>query len=112
MADEPESQDRRTPHPVKDIVLPLAVVVALITNALMIGVAWGRLGQRLDTLDSGQREQREALKDLGETDQAIKDRLRDLERDASEDRKDFQLLEDYTRGRIDRLPYHAPPARR
>ena len=109
MENEPE---RRAPHPVKDIVLPLAVVVALITNALMVGIAWGRLGQRLDTLDTGQREHREAIQALQRQNQETRDRLRDLERDAIEDRKDFDFLEDYTRGRIDRLPYKAPPAAR
>lgn len=111
MADD-EPQDRRASHPVKDIVLPLAVVIGLVGNALYVGSWGGRTGQRLDSIDQRLSEHSKELEKTSEVLSSIKERLRDLERDRDEDRRNFLLLEDYTRGRIDRLPYRAPPARR
>jgi hypothetical protein len=103
---------RDSEHPVREIVLPLVVVLGLIGNALIIGVAWGRFSQRMDTYESGQVEVKEKNRQQDEKIESQRDRLRDLERDAIEDRKTFNLFEDYARGRIDRLPYHPPPSRR
>jgi hypothetical protein len=113
MADEePTAPDRRASHPVKDIVLPLAVVLTLVGNALYVGSWGGRTGQRLDSIDQRLAEHGLALERAADQLATIKDRLRDLERDRAEDRKDFLVLEDYTRGRIDRLPYRVPPTAR
>jgi uncharacterized protein HemX len=99
-------------HPVKDVVLPLAVVVGLIANALVIGVAWGRFSQRMDTYEAAQVNHTRRIEKMEEKEQAMRDRVRDLERDAKESERRFWLLDDYTRGRIDRLPYKTPaPAR-
>lgn len=86
------------------------------------GVWWlSRLSFRVEDLErfrdaqlvinSKTNEQLEQAHD-GTAIQSLKDRIRDLERDAISDRKDFTLLEDYTRGRIDRLPFHPPATRR
>lgn len=99
-------------HPVKDIVLPLAVVIGLVANALLIGIAWGRITARVEQVEATVTT---ALAKNLEQDRSItdfRDRMHDLERDVKEDERRFQLLDDYTRGRIDRLPYKAPsPAR-
>lgn len=98
-------------HPVKDIVLPLVVVLALVANALMVGISWGRFSQRLDTIDLLMGQQDRRVESLEKGAQDLRDRVHDVEREAIEDRKGFQGLENYTRGRIDRLPWHPPPAR-
>lgn len=100
------------PHPVKDVVLPLAVVIGLIANALMIGVAWGRFGQRMDTYETIQSSHAGRIEKMEEREQALRDRVRDVERDNKEADRRFFLLDDYTRGRIDRLPYKPPPPAR
>jgi len=99
-------------HPVREIVLPLAIVIGLLGNALLIGVSWGRFTQRLDILDQRQEVQSGVLDGHGKAIQDTKDRVHDLERDIKEDERRFLLLDDYTRGRIDRLPYKAPPPSR
>jgi hypothetical protein len=96
----------------REVVLPLAVVIGLIVNALLVGTAWGRLGQRLDTNDAVDASQTSRIEKSEERLQTLRDTVRDLSRDAQEDRKNFLQLEDYSRGRIDRLPYHSPPTRR
>jgi hypothetical protein len=95
----------------REVVLPLAVVIGLIVNALLVGTAWGRLGQRLDTNEALDAAQGSRIEKVEERVQTLRDTLRDLTRDRLEDRKEFDKLEDYTRGRVDRLPYH-PPSRR
>ncbi len=100
------------PHPVKDIVLPLAVVIGLLANALMIGVAWGRFSQRMDTYEASQQRQDQRITKAEEGVLSLRDRMHDVERDIKEAERRFLLLDDYTRGRIDKLPYHAPSAAR
>lgn len=100
------------PHPVKDIVLPLAVVIALIANALFVGVAWGRFTERQAINEALDSVQSASLKEHDKQLLDLRDAVRDLARDRAEDRKEFILLEDYTRGRIDRLPYHPAPSPR
>jgi len=99
-------------HPVKDIVLPLAVVIGLLANALMIGIAWGRFSQRMDTYEGVQSTLVQRLTKAEEAALALRDRMRDAERDIDENERRFLLLDDYTRGRVDRLPYKAPPPAR
>ena len=100
------------PHPVKDVVLPLAVVIGLIANALMIGVAWGRFSQRMDTYESVQSNHSTRIEKIEQREQDLRDRVRDVERDNKEADRRFMLFDDYTRGRIDRLPYKSPPPSR
>lgn len=102
----------QAPHPVKDIVLPLAVVIGLIANALMIGVAWGRFSQRMDTYEKIQADLSGRVTKQEEKELALRDRVRDLERDVKDQDRRFWLFDDYTRGRIDRLPYKSPPPSR
>lgn len=99
-------------HPVKDIVLPLAVVIGLLANALLAGIAWGRIGQRMDTNEATDGRQNSQIEKLDERFMDLRDGVRDLTRDLVEDRRKFDGLEDYTRGRIDRLPYHPAPSPR
>lgn len=99
-------------HPVKDIVLPLAVVIGLVGNALMIGVAWGRISSRVDVVERGYHDERSRNNDQDQGIQTLRDRMHDAERDIKEDQRRFLQLDDYTRGRIDRMPYKAPPPAR
>lgn len=99
-------------HPVKDVVLPLAVVIGLLVNALMIGVAWGRFSQRMDTYEGIQATLEQRVTKAEEAALNLRDRMRDAERDIKEDQRRFLMLDDYTRGRVDRLPYKAPPPAR
>jgi len=100
------------PHPVKDIVIPLAVVITLLANALLIGVAWGRFSQRMDTYEAAQQKQDARITQAEGAALALRDRMHDAERDIKEWERRFALFDDYTRGRIDRLPYHSPPPAR
>jgi hypothetical protein len=95
-------------HPVKEIVLPLAVVMGLVGNALFIGISWGRVTQRLDIMDQKQDAQSSVIDSHSKSIQDVKDRVHDLERDMKENERRFMLLDDYTRGRIDKYPYKAP----
>jgi predicted nucleic acid-binding Zn-ribbon protein len=99
-------------HPVREIVLPLAVVLGLVANGILVGVAWGKLSTVVTVINENQTKQSDQLKELTVRVQGIGDRLHDVERDAEQDRRDFRTLEDYTRGRVDRLQYRAPAASR
>lgn len=106
-------EEQKAPnHPVKDIVLPLITVIALLSNALLIGVAWGRFSYRMEVSERNIQLEHEANKEQNREIQGLKDRAHDLERDMKENERRFLHLDDYTRGRIDKLPYKAPPPAR
>lgn len=96
----------------KDNVLPLAVVITLIAYALLMGVAWGRITARQEQTEANISNEHATNLDQDRSLSAIRDRLHDAERDIKEDERRFSLLDDYTRGRIDRLPYKPPPPMR
>lgn len=101
-----------TEHPVKDIVIPLAVVITLLANALLVGIAWGRITARVEQVEGAVAGEHNRNGDQDRALLELRDRMHDAERDIKEDERRFGLLDDYTRGRIDRLPYKAPsPAR-
>lgn len=104
------------PHPVKDIVLPLAVVIGLVVNALVIGIAWGKFSYRIEINERAIAAHEESSKQenshQNQSIQSLRDRVHDLERDTTEHERRFLMLDDYTRGRIDRLPYKPPPPAR
>ena len=101
-----------TEHPVKDIVIPLAVVLTLIANALLVGIAWGRITARVEQTENGIAIEHGKNSDQDRSIMDLRDRMHDVERDIKEDDRRFGLLDDYTRGRIDRLPYKSPPPAR
>lgn len=45
----------------REVVLPLAMVIGLIANVLVVGVAWGRLGERLDGLREQAAESKKSI---------------------------------------------------
>lgn len=102
----------QTEHPVKDIVIPLAVVITLIANALLVGIAWGRITARVEQVEGAVATEHQKNVDQDRAILDLRDRAHDSERDIKEDEKRFGLLDDYTRGRIDRLPYKSPPPAR
>jgi hypothetical protein len=96
-------------HPVRDIVLPLLTLIAFSASAIGWGVTWGKVSTRVDITEKLYTEvhDKNTAQDL--TLQSLKDRTHDLERDLKEDRQRFMLFDDYTRGRIQDLPYRSPP---
>lgn len=96
-------------HPVKDIVLPLTVVVGLVVNAFFMGNVWGKISYRMDIMDFTLSEEKAKNSEQDKHLQALRDRTHDLERDNKDQDRRFLLLDDYTRGRIDRMPYKPPP---
>jgi hypothetical protein len=89
-----------TPHPVKDIVLPLAVVIGLIGNAWWGGVGWGKVSTQLETI----------LATLNSTVTTVNGQGRDiieLQAKVAAQEKELRLFKMYTKGRIARLPYRA-----
>jgi hypothetical protein len=106
MANEPEAP-RGGAHPVREIVLPLAVVLGLVGNAWWAGVGWGRVSNQLDLVLASQKsvEMRTANLESRMADFEIWKRMHDaaqLKRD-----EEFRLFRMYTKGRIARLPYRA-----
>lgn len=88
------------PHPVKDIVLPLAVVIGLIGNAWWGGVGWGKVSTQLETI----------LSTLTSTVATVNSQGRDiieLQTRVAAQEKELRLFKMYTKGRIARLPYRA-----
>lgn len=88
------------PHPVKDIVLPLAVVIGLIGNAWWGGVGWGKVSTQLETI----------IATLSSTVSTVSGQGRDiveLQARMLAQEKEMRLFKMYTKGRIARLPYRA-----
>lgn len=96
-------------HPVRDIVLPLITILAFGASAIGWGVTWGKVSTRVDITEKLYLEVRDENDAQNRDIQSLKDRTHDLERDAKEDRQRFMLLDDYTRGRIQDMPYKPPP---
>jgi hypothetical protein len=94
-------------HPVREIVLPLAVVLALLGNAWYGGVGWGRVSTQLEGVLAaigGIRDRVAAVEsDLAKI--KVWQQSQDLEDRARDER--FRLFKMYTKGRIARLPYRA-----
>jgi hypothetical protein len=89
-----------TAHPVKDIVLPLAVVIGLIGNAWWGGVGWGKVSTQLETI----------LVTLNSTVSTVNGHGREiieLQARIAAQEKEMRLFKMYTKGRIARLPYRA-----
>lgn len=87
-------------HPVKDIVLPLAVVIGLIGNAWWGGVGWGKVSTQLETI----------IATLTSTVSTVSGQGRDiveLQARVTAQEKELRLFKMYTKGRIARLPYRA-----
>jgi hypothetical protein len=90
----------RTEHPVKDIVLPLAVVIGLIGNAWWGGVGWGKVSTQLELLIKTQAAMVATVNGLEKEVLSLQSRLKAQE-------EGFRLFKAYTKGRIARLPYRA-----
>jgi hypothetical protein len=88
------------PHPVKDIVLPLAVVIGLIGNAWWGGVGWGKVSTQLESI----------INTLATTVAAVSTHdkeITELQARVASQEKELRLFKMYTKGRIARLPYRA-----
>lgn len=96
-------------HPIKEIVMPLLTILLFVANAIGWGVTWGKVTTRVDVTEKLYIEANNKNLSQDLAIQSLKDRTHDLERDAKEDRKRFLLFDDYTRGRIQDLPYKPPP---
>lgn len=93
-------------HPVKDIVLPLAVVVGLVGNAWWGGVGWGKVSHQLDTLTDQISQMSKRTDDVARDVTDLKAWRIAKEKDDADRDRNFKLLRMYTKGRIARLPYH------
>lgn len=99
-------------HPVREIVLPFTLVITIMGNVLFVGFTWGKWDLRMEITERNIAEEKQNNRSQDAKIQEIKDKIHDLSRDVTEDRRRFILLDDYTRGRIDDLPYKPPPPAR
>lgn len=84
----------------KDIVIPLAVVLTLLGNAWWAGVTWGRVSTQLETITATLTSHSETVAVHDKEIAALEARVK-----AQEDA--LRLFKMYTKGRIARLPYRA-----
>jgi hypothetical protein len=87
-------------HPVKDVVLPLAVVLGLVGNAWWAGEGWGRVNTKLDQLIHAQSQ---VVLDVT----ALEKDVVDLKTRMKAQEEALRVFKMYTKGRIARLPYRA-----
>jgi hypothetical protein len=87
-------------HPVKDIALPLAMVLGLVANAWWAGDGWGRVNTKLDQLIQTQAATVEIVTGLEKDVLDLKARMRGQQ-------EELRLFKAYTKGRIARMPYRA-----
>lgn len=104
---EPADDRSRGGSPVREIVLPLAVVLGLVGNAWWGGMGWGKVSSQLDVVLT-------SLASLQGRTGAAESRLTELEtwkrvHEKEQEKRDqeFRLFKLYTKGRIARLPYRA-----
>jgi hypothetical protein len=106
---EPNNDDRpsRSGNPVREIVLPLAVVLGLIGNAWWGGVGWGKVSNQLEQVLMTQKsvEGRATAIETRMADFEIWKRVHEREQALRD--HEFRLFRMYTKGRIARLPYRA-----
>ena len=105
MPEEPAKTAER--QPMRDIVIPLAVVIGLIGNAWWGGVGWGRVNGKLDTIVDSIRSTQGEVSQLRNDALEIDRKLAALESRMKQQEDAFRLFKMYTKGRIARLPYRA-----
>ena len=86
---------------VKDLVVPVSMVAALLFQSFQLG----RASEKFETLQSVAVELSAGGKATHEQLLRLEDRLDFLEKEDSRREKMFELLKDYTEGRIAHLPY-------
>ena len=89
----------------KEFMLPVAVVIGLLGNALFVGTAWGRYGERLDRIDTTLVEVNKKLVTADAADFDVRMKLAIIERDLDRLQTEHRLLKDFVEGRISHLPY-------
>lgn len=94
-------------HPVKDIVLPLAVVIGLVGNAWWGGVGWGKVSHQLDSLSDQITAMNQRTSHVESDVADLKLWRVSIDKDNAEMAVRLKLFRQYTKGRIARLPYHA-----
>jgi len=102
-----EDRPSRAGNPVREIVLPLAVVLGLIGNAWWGGLGWGRVSNQLEEVLASQKsvESRTGAIEIRMTDFETWRRVHEAEQIRRD--QEFRLFKMYTKGRISRLPYRA-----
>lgn len=105
---EPNSEvSSRSGSPIREIVLPLAVVISLIGSAWWSGVGWGTVATKLDTLTTLVSSVQSDVGILRGDVAALEKRQADLEARLKTQEDAFRLFKMYTKGRIARLPYRS-----
>lgn len=102
----PDNNDRPN-QPMKDVVLPLAVVIGLIGNAWWGGVGWGKVSTKLDSIMDRIGSTQVQVTQLRADSDAIDRRLLAIESRMKAQEEQLRLFKMYTKGRIARLPYRA-----
>jgi hypothetical protein len=102
-----DALDRRASHPVREVVLPLAVVLALVGQAWYAGMGWGTVGTKLDVLTALVASAQKDVGALSGEVQALKERQGKLDDRMKAQEEAHRLFKMYTKGRIARLPYRA-----
>jgi hypothetical protein len=97
---------------VKELALPVTIVLALLANAVMYGTDRGRSAQRLDGIEASNAEIKSGVNAVRADVAAVaRQQLeaqvdqRDIRRQLDGLNRDLLLLKDYTEGRIAHLPY-------
>lgn len=96
----------------KELALPVTIVLALLANAVMYGTDRGRSAQRLDGIEASNTEIKSGVNAVRADVAAVaRQQLeaqvdqRDIRRQVDGLNRDLLLLKDYTEGRISHLPY-------
>lgn len=96
----------------KELALPVTIVLALLANAVMYGTDRGRSAQRLDGIEASNAEIKSGVNAVRADVAAVaRQQLeaqvdqRDIRRQLDGLNRDLLLLKDYTEGRIAHLPY-------
>lgn len=101
------SDGERQQQPVRDIVIPLVVVIGLIGNAWWGGVGWGKVNGKLDTIMERVMAMQSQVSAVQGDAADLDRRLFQLEGRLKQQEDSLRVFKMYTKGRIARLPYRA-----
>jgi hypothetical protein len=92
----------------RDIALPLGVIISLATFSFGFGRWTSKQDAVIESVATAIGKHAAELKSLTEQLTSRGTQIDRIDYRVGEMKKEFDLLKDYTRGRIERLPYHAP----
>lgn len=111
MSEEDKKNSQQDPPkgggPVREVVLPLAMVLALVGNAWWGGVGWGRVSSQLDQVLASMNDLRGRTSSVEQRLSEVESWRRMQEENLKQRDQEFRLFKMYTKGRIARLPYRS-----